>query len=205
MDCKNTRTSNAPKSARRPIDSQQVIGVGLMVLVAISLALAFYWETTSKEYTAAYLDEAGYMTTLNVDVFRYDKFRVSYGEPLELTTQRDKQGDPVGFTAYYPGFTLKCAFSKYLSPAKAQTSPYIEWITITGEQHRFGKLQIGVGSPRRSIRRAYFFDKRIDADDLRKQGMQAGDAYYADGWSMVLFNYDENNLVKTMRIGRWTA
>jgi len=74
-------------------------------------------------------------------------------------------------------------------------------ITFKSETLRFGKRQIGIGSTRDDVQKAYRRDEKVDQEDLAYcainfPGVEEG--YYGESWCFILFCYDADGKVVSM-------
>ncbi len=148
---------------------------------------------------AAYLSDEGYADVLGVADLDYEEILQQYGEPenQKLWSSADEP-DRKLLDCQYSDFNVRYVLSE---DRNHETSYRLTLLTITSKDLRFGRLKIGIGSPRLAVRIAYLFDKKIDADELAYSARDdpgVDEGFYGEDWCRILFCYDEHGRVTSM-------
>ncbi len=178
----------------------------LFVSIAVILCMVFFGfegflldYINREEHHAVYLNESGYTKELGLATFEYENIQSVFGSPDHRDCIKRLDDPNVEIvTDDYPGFVAHYSSAEN---SKKITRYYTYQITIKSDRYHWGWLKIGIGSPRLLVRIAYLFDSRISAKELASSAEDYPDVdegFYGDGWSRILFCYDENGIVESM-------
>ena len=170
-----------------------IVGIGLIYLCFEGVVLDYFNNTS---YRARYLSTSGYFKELKLSSLEHEDIHKELGMPV--SSKREKHADNpdvVVVCESYPGVAVQ--YSEITEWNGALTK-YTRCITITGKDYQFGRLKIGIGSPRVLVRFAYLLDQKIDSNELTYSATtfpNVDEGFYGDDWSRILFSYDDAGFV----------
>jgi len=189
--------------------SRSVVKLSLIiVLTAVGIYLVYFCFEgflldyfNNRLYQAAYLSTSGYAKELKLSALEYEDIQKEYGAPTVIEREQNTVNSDVMLVSNeYPGVSVH--YSEQIN-FNGALEKYIYLISITGNEFRFGPLNIGIGSSRMRVRIAYLLDQKIESDELAysaKQFPDVDEGFYGDEWSRILFSYDENGKVVSMAL-----
>jgi len=177
----------------------------IVLLVVFGLFIAcftagyIYDQQFMPYYRASYLSDRGYARALGVAALDYEAIQKKYGEPESQSVWVDSTDADRELVAYqYPKFELVYTDAEYPS---GDVIRRIVLIVITSEDIRFGRMDIGIGSTREDVQKAYAEDPKIDEDKLEYSATiypDVDEGFSGEDWCRILFCYDENGKVESM-------
>jgi hypothetical protein len=164
-------------------NSRNLMLVTLLVLSVLTAIIAGTFFATRKP---RYIQN--YKSVLQLNSFGYDAVVKKFGEPDTIKFVQE-EGYYNRIRVYYESVNFD--FLRIKDDASIVALGVFE---ITGEQYKLGRKKIGVGSTRDEVIAAYK-DIRLISDE----GIGPGDGYFEKP-TFVWFFYDENDVVKSIRI-----
>ncbi len=148
---------------------------------------------------ASYLSDRGYARALGVAALDYEAIQKKYGEPENQSYWVPESNSDVSIRdCVYPRFKVRYVVSKSID---GENKYYLALLTITDEDIRFGRMDIGIGSTREDVQKAYAEDPKIDEADLEYSSRDypgVDEGFSGEDWCRILFCYDENGKVESM-------
>lgn len=173
--------------------------LGILIML---FCMALYYDDHQGccgEHTAAYLPTSRYSRELGLKRFDEESILQVYGAPATCIRWVDHDNnDRTLILDQYPMFDVLYVYADWY-----KHEPYNELIQITfkSETLRFGKRQIGIGSMRDDVQKAYRRDEKVDQEDLAYCAINfpgVEDGYYGESWCFILFCYDADGKVTSM-------
>ena len=148
---------------------------------------------------AKYLSTSMYAKTLRLDGFNEESILREYGSPSSQTRYTDqKNGDRILIHSQYATFDVWYVYTDWYADEPYNT---LILLVIKNDSLRFGRLDIGIGSTREDVHRAYANDPVISAKELVNSAEDypnVDEGFYGEDWSRILFCYDDNGVVESM-------
>ena len=127
----------------------------VLALVMSYLIYVYFYDREMTDYgrDSNYLSNRGYARALGLSDFKYDSMLEKLGSPVKQTVlpEADQLGNTLVFLEY-PDF--RAAYVD-IPRANGSTRIALYLVTVWGESIRFGRKQIGVGSSREEVHKAY--------------------------------------------------
>ena len=186
--------------SRKKLGCLVTILIVLAVIVSYLIAVYFYdREMTEYGRQSNYLSNRGYASALGLSDFRYDTILKKLGTPVKQTTlpEADQLGNTLVFLEY-PDF--RAAYVE-ISDSNGSTRKALYLVTVWGESIKFGRKQIGVGSSREEVHKAYEKEPMISQGELAssvEDFPSLAEGYYGEDWSRILFCYNDAGIVTSM-------
>lgn len=177
------------------------IVLGLFVCIAIFFFVMCNYDSHSTDYgrKAEYLSNRGYARVFKVNRLKYQSISKEYGIPIKEETQAiPGVTDRRVVFMQYPSFELCCVEYKETDGTVARA---LYLLIVLDDTLQFGRNQIGIGSTREEIHRAYAKDPAISAKELAYSAEDypnVDEGFYGEDWSRILFCYDDNGVVESM-------
>jgi len=175
-----------------------VVGIYLVYFCFEGFILDYF---NNKTYQAVYLNTSGYAKELKLSALDYEDIQKEYGAPTGIECEQSTVNPDVLLVCNeYSGVSVHYSEQTNFNGALVK---YIYLISITGNDVRFGPLNIGIGSSRMRVRIAYLLDQKIESDGLiysAEHFPDVNEGFYGDNWSRILFSYDENGKVVSMAL-----
>ena len=179
-----------------------LIAILIVLAVIASYLVAVYLydrEMTDYGRDSNYLSNRGYARALGLSDFRYDTILKKLGTPVKQTTlpEADQLGNTLVFLEY-PDF--RAAYVE-ISDSNCSTRKALYLVTVWGESIKFGRKQIGVGSSREEVHKAYEKEPIISQGELVssvEDFPNLAEGYYGEDWSRILFCYNDAGIVTSM-------
>jgi hypothetical protein len=172
------------------------VGIWLLYFCVEGLLLDYF---NNKVYQAAYLPTSGYAKELNLSALDYEEIQKEYSRPASIVREESAVNPDVMLVCNeYPGVSV---YYSEVTEFSGAITRYVYLISITGKEYRFGSLDIGIGSTRMQVRIAYLLDQKIESDELANSAEHfpgVDEGFYGDGWSRILFCYDDAGIVTSM-------
>jgi hypothetical protein len=149
--------------------------------------------------TAKYLSTSMYAKALHLDGLNEKSILREYGAPSSFVRHTDqKNGDRILIHGQYATFDVWYVYTDWYAG-----EPYnnLVLLVINDDSIRFGRLDIGIGSTREDVHRAYANDPAISAKELAYSAEDypnVDEGFYGEDWSRILFCYDNNGVVESM-------
>ena len=159
-----------------------IIVVSIILVVVTLCALYIYAsymemnEWTKPRYASSYYGLMG----INRDRAYYSEIVASIGEPKSKEIRDDGR-----MLAYYDHFILR--FEDDSDEAE------LLHVTVTDNTIRFGKKEIGIGSTKKEVEKAY--RRVLHSPD--------GENIYVDNYFYVEYSFDENDIVSQIDISQY--
>ena len=170
--------------------------LGLSWLIAV-----FIYDSKTTDYgrRSNYLSNRGYARALGVSDFRYEPLLKKLGSPVQQTVQpeADQLGNTLVFLEY-PDF--RAAYVE-IPRANGSARKALYLVTVWGESIKFGRKQIGIGSSREEVHKAYEKEPTISQSELAYSAGEfpnLDEGYYGEDWSRILFCYDDAGIVTSI-------
>ena len=172
----------------------------LAVVVSYLVAVYFYdREMTDYGRQSNYLSNRGYAHALGLRNFNYDLVLQTLGVPVDKTVQKHPDLEDIMLISLeYPEFRLNYT---ELTEFDGSTSRSLYLVTVRGESIKFGRKQIGVGSSREDVHKAYEKEPMISQGELASSAEDfpsLSEGYYGEDWSRILFCYNDAGIVISM-------
>jgi hypothetical protein len=156
-------------------------------------------QFTDYGRNAEYLSNFGYARAFNVNRLDYESLSQKYGTPINKETQAipDSTDKRIIFM-HYPSFEMCCVEYKETDGTVARA---LYLLIVLDDTLQFGRNQIGIGSTREEVHRAYAKEPAISAKELAYSAEDYPDVdegFYGEDWSRILFCYDDNGVVESM-------
>ena len=184
---------------KRRVFKRAFISLGcIVILFCASVYLADHQDCCG-EHRAAYLFTRGYSRELGLTRFDEESILRAYGKPLSRTKWvASEQNDQTLILDQYRSFDVL-----YVSVDWYEGKHYNDLIQIVVKSNtlRFGRKEIGIGSTKEEVQRAYKRDEKITDEELAYSAVDFPDVdegYYGEKWSRILFCYGEDGKVISM-------
>ena len=179
-----------------------MIAIVIVLALAVSYLIAIYFydrEMTDYGRDSNYLSNRGYARALGLSDFKYDSMLERLGSPVKQTVlpEADQLGNTLIFLEY-PDF--RAAYVD-IPRANGSTRKALYLVTVWGESIRFGRKQIGVGSSREEVHKAYEKEPIISQSELASSSEDfpnLDEGYFGEDWSRILFSFDDAGIVTSM-------
>ena len=174
--------------------------LGLLALIALLIALCNY-DSQYSDYgrKAEYLSNRGYARVFKVNRLNYQNLFKKYGMPIKEETQAIPEvTDRRVVFMQYPSFELYCVEYQETDGTVARA---LYLLIVLDDTLQFGRNQIGIGSTREDVHRAYANDPAISVKELAYSAEDypnVDEGFYGEDWSRILFCYDDNGVVESM-------
>lgn len=173
----------------------------VLALVMSYLIFVYFYDREMTDYgrDSNYLSNRGYARALGLSDFKYDSIQKSLGSPVKQTVLPD--ADDLENTLVfieYPDF--RAAYVEIPRP-NGTTRKALYLVTIWGESIRFGRKQIGVGSSREEVHKAYGKEPIISQSELAfssEDFPNLDEGYFGEDWSRILFSFDDAGFVTSI-------
>ncbi|MEA4949375.1 MAG: hypothetical protein VB034_09505 [Eubacteriales bacterium] len=148
---------------------------------------------------AKYLSTSMYAKVLRLDGFNEESILREYGKPsCQVRYADQKNGGRILTLGQYLAFDVLYVYADWYA-----CEPYNNLIllVVKDDSFRFGRLDIGIGSTREDVRRAYGKDPAISAKELAYSAEDypnVDEGFYGEDWCRILFCYDDNGVVESM-------
>lgn len=175
--------------------------LSLFVCVAIFFFVMCIYDSHSTDYgrKAEYLSNRGYARVFKVKRLNYQYISKEYGIPIKEETQAIPGSmDRRVVIMQYPFFKMCCVEYKETDGTVARA---LYLLIVLDDTLQFGRNQIGIGSTREDVRRAYGKDPAISAKELAYSAEDypnVDEGFYGEDWCRILFCYDDNGVVESM-------
>ena len=179
----------------------KLVLLGLIVIVVALLVMMCHYDRQFTDYgrKAEYLSNFGYARVFNVNRLKYESISKKYGIPIKEETQAiPGVTDRCVVFMQYPSFELCCVEYKETDGTVARA---LYLLIVLDDTLQFGRNQIGIGSTREEVHRAYAKEPAISAKELAYSAEDYPDVdegFYGEDWSRILFCYDDNGVVESM-------
>jgi len=181
---------------------------GCLIVFLICLVLVVSWFISAYNYDrqmtdygrrSNYLSNRGYARALGLSDFKYDTVLKKLGSPVNQTVlpEADQLGNTLVFLEY-PDF--RAAYVE-IPRVNGSTRKALYLVTVWGESTKFGKKQIGVGSSREEVHKAYEKEPVISQSELAfssEDFPNIDEGYFGEDWSRILFSFDEAGFVTSI-------
>lgn len=176
---------------------EKIVAWVAVAFIALFL-LAWIFDEPAEPPGPQYMPTDGYVKALGVSEIDYYAFRKAYGKPEEELWREEKETGRVFVTSCYPQFDLESVVLR--DEEWVDNLPYLHLmqVKIKEESLRFGRRQIGLGSTREEVQRAYARDRKLNAKYIPEYDPTMDEGYLWDFGRKVLFRYDENGIVTAM-------
>ena len=177
------------------------IVLGLFVCIAIFFFAMCNYDSQYTDYgrKAEYLSNRGYARVFKVNRLNYQNLFKKYGVPIKEETQAiPRVTDRRVVFMQYPSFELCCVEYQETDETVARA---LYLLIVLDDTLQFGRSQIGIGSTREEVHRAYAKDPMISAKELAYSAEDypnVDEGFYGEDWSRILFCYDDNGVVESM-------
>lgn len=175
----------------------------LVVLAVITsyLIYVYFYDREMTDYgrDSSYLSNRGYARALGLSDFKYDSIQKSLGSPVKQTVlpEANEWGNTLVFLEY-PDF--RAAYVEIPRP-NGTTQKALYLVTVWGESIKFGRKQIGVGSSREEVHKAYENEPIISQSELALSSEDfpnLDEGYFGEDWSRILFSFDDAGFVTSI-------
>lgn len=170
------------------------------LLISVHQAKLIYDQQFIRfDRVARYISTSAYAKVLGLDDLTEKSILDKYGSATSEAQYMDpKNGYRTLILNQYPGFDVWYVYTDWYAG-----KPYnaLNLLVIKDDSLRFGWLKIGIGSTREEVHRAYAKEPAINAKELAYSAEDYPDVdegFYGDGWSRILFCYDETGIVESM-------
>lgn len=178
--------------------------IAFLVMLALVMSYLIYVYFYDREMTdygrdSNYLSNCGYARALGLSDFKYDSILKSLGSPVKTIVLPD--ADDLGNTLVfleYPDF--RAAYVEMPRP-NGTTQKALYLVTVWGESNKFGRKQIGVGSSREEVHKAYEKEPIISQSELAfsaEDFPNISEGYFGEDWSRILFSFDDAGFVTSI-------
>ena len=170
-------------------------------LVVSYLVAVFFYDREMTDYgrESNYLSNRGYAHALGLRNFNYDLVLQTFGVPVDKTVQEHPDLEDIMLISLeYPEFRLNYT---ELTEFDGSTSRSLYLVTVWGESIKFGRKQIGVGSSREEVHKAYEKEPKISQGELAssvEDFPNVAEGYYGEDWSRILFCYNDAGIVTSI-------
>lgn len=168
----------------------------ILVIIVLCINLRY-----SPQHPAKYLSTPGYAKVLGIDSFHYEALIQEFGKPSHITYPINPF-NPNEYYILHQYDTIDALYNIQEYPSGIKATQLI-LVTIKSDAYRFGKQNIGIGSTRAEVEKAYAKDDALKPEQLtesQKLSPYASSGYYGDNWSRILFCYDENDKVESIAL-----
>jgi len=173
----------------------------VLALIMSYLIFVYFYDREMTDYgrDSNYLSNRGYACALGLSDFKYDSILKSLGSPVKQTVlpEADDLGNTLVFLEY-PDF--RAAYVEIPRP-NGTTRKALYLVTVWGESIKFGRKQIGVGSSREEVHKAYEKEPIISQSELAFSSEDfpiLDEGYFGEDWSRILFCYDDAGIVTSI-------
>ncbi|MBD5493660.1 MAG: hypothetical protein HDR12_04595 [Lachnospiraceae bacterium] len=154
-----------------------------LIMLGIQLKYYEYYTTYCEDY---------YSVLAKTEIWGYNQIMHVNGEPAKTVRERyTDHGDYFIYNVYDDGRLFVFSDNENTSG-----HPYLYRIELTNPEYRFGRKEIGVGTDKSTIEKVY----RKSYRELQQDSH--GKYFVEDGRSVLVFYFDENDIVYKIAVAR---